>query len=463
MSIKILLSLLSLLVFWFSSFSFANAATIYQHIKADGTNIIFFQDVRQARSGILRDTDLSIEIHKVFKPDGKNYDAIRIMADGQLAATHDIVSANWLIDGSVYELTPLSGARKDDLPENIKQIWYQFSPELADKLRNAKKMVVCVNFTNGKKEEKTIGGSELQKIKFIASVNDANIAPEHVRPYGHQESFRMFFPGIKPEEIGTGLLYNANHRNGKFNYYRDYYQASFREDWTKFSFEYIKSFSTRSASYPFLLAEMREENNGTVIKLDVLSKTYYKSYPYIEYAPINPKDKLSDFQLWELDMWATRLMSLFRDLHGTYDYGLEWGITDAITEKNTWKRMRKEWSMGPYDVTRINKEQYQELKDINPGDKIIAINGKSTAMLYYPNSIIEAKYSSAPVEFTFRLQDGSEKIIKITPKFTPTTTAKINYLEQLKKHSGQLTKGSVMNGGSDSVFITYDPLGKREF
>ena len=73
--------------------------------------------------------------------------------------------------------------------------------------------------------------------------------------------------------------------------------------------------------------------------------------------------------------------------------------------------MRKEWSMGPYDVTRINKEQYQELKDINPGDKIIAINGKSTAMLYYPNSIIEAKYTSAPVDFTFRLQDASEKII----------------------------------------------------
>ncbi|MEL7636103.1 MULTISPECIES: hypothetical protein [Sporomusa] len=447
-----------LLIFLFSNINFVNAAGIYKHVQADDTTIVFYQDVRGGK-----DEALTIEVHKIFKPTRKNYDVVRIMANGSVASKYDIVSAKFIIDGSAYELTPLSGARKDDLPENIEQVWYQFSTELADRLRDAKKLAVCVNFTNGNKTEKNeiaISGSDLQRIKAITSMSDANIGQEHVRPYGKPESFRMFFPGIKPEEIGTGLVYQANYRNGKFNYYRDYYQASFRKDWTKFSLEYINRFWDRKYSCPFILAEMREENNGTTIKLDVLSKTYWTSSPP-DYDQIDPKDKLLSSELWELDVWATRLMSLYQDLHGTYDYGLDWGIIN--TEKDTWKRMRKEWSVGPYDVSRVNKEQYKELQDVNIGDKITAINGKATDMLYYPKSVIATKYSGTPVEFTIRLQDGSEKIIKISPRFIPSTIPKINYLELINKHSGQLTKGTVTNGGFNTVFITYDPLGKREF
>jgi hypothetical protein len=457
LSKKIVLLILSLSIFLCSNISFVNAAGMYKHVQADGTSIVFFQDVRRIGMNV---EALAIEVHKIFKPDGKNYDAVRIMTNGSIASKYDIVSTNFIIDGSAYELTPLIGARKDQLPEDIDQVWYQFPAELADKLCNAKKLVVCVNFNNGKKDETTISGSELQKIKTIAAVSDANITQESIRSYGKPESFRMFFPGVKPEEIGTGLVYEANYQDGKFKYYLDYYQASFRKDWTKFSLEYINRFwgSKMDHIYPFIMAEMREENNGTTIKLDVLGKIYYSS---LKYYQIDPKDKLYESELYELDMWANRLMSLYKDLHGTYDYGLEWGI--AHTEKDTGKRVRKDWSVGPYDINRINKEQYKELQDVNIGDKIMAINGKSTDMLYYPKSVIETKYSGAPVEFTIRLQDGSEKRIKITPRFIPSTTPKIKYLELIEKHSGQLTKGTVTNGGFDTVFITYDPLGEREF
>ena len=157
--------------------------------------------------------------------------------------------------------------------------------------------------------------------------------------------------------------------------------------------------------YPFILAEMREENNGTTIKLDVLSKYYYNSYPP-EYDQIDPKDKLPNSQLWELDMWAARLRSLYQDLHGTYDYGLDWGIDN--TEKDIWKRMRKDWSVGPYNINRINKEQYEELKDVNIGDKIIAINGTSTDKLYYPNQLSK---QNTPA-FLSNLQSGCKTALK---------------------------------------------------
>lgn len=471
MSKKIMFLLISMLICFFANTSFAKEAQpmIYKHVQTDGTTILFSQDIR--RIGIKGDI-LSIELHKTFKPDGKNYNAIRIMTNGIIASKHDIVSANLIIDGANYELAPLSGARRDDLPADVEQMWYEFPDELADKIRNVQKLSITVNMNNGQKQEKEIGGTALQTMKLLASSNDAAAFQEYARSYGHPVSFRMFFPGAKPEEIGTGLVHEANYTNGKFNNYLNYYQVNFRNDWTKLSLEYIKSFYDVKRSAPFILVEMKEENNGTLVKLDVLGKSYiYGSRTAfgmtttylqdIEYYPLDPKDKLTNGELFELDSWTSHLMSLYQELHGSYDYGLDWEI--ANTEKGVWKRMRKDWSAGPYDIKKINKDQFKELSDISIGDKIIAINGKPADMIYYPKSIIETKYAGAPVVFTIRQQDGVEKNVKITPQFIPSAKPKTSYLELLKKNSGQLTNNSVMSGDADTVFTTYDPLGKRDF
>lgn len=471
MSTRILLLLASMMIFLFSNVSSAKEAQpeINQFVQTDGTTILFSQDVRHI--GISGDL-LSIELHKIFKTDGKNYNAIRIMTSGKIASKNDIASTTLVIDGINYELVPLVGARKDDLPADVEQIWYQCPDEILEKIRNAQKLSIRLIMNGGKKHEKEIGGIAFQSMKFLSSVTDINSAQNFTLEYGHPASFRMFFPGVKPGEIGPGLIYKANYAiDGKFNNYLNYYQANVNNDWNRLSLEYINSFYDNKNVAPFILVEMKEESNGTTVKVDVLGKEYVYSsrtafgmtttfLQAINYLPIQPNSKLKNGELSELDSWAWHLKSLYQDLHGYYDYGLDWKIVND--EKNTWKKMQKDWSLGPYDIEKVNKDKFKELSDVNVGDKIIAINGKSTEKINCPISIMDTKYSGNPTIFTIRHKDGVINDIKITPQFVPSTKQKTNYLELIKKNSGQLKYDSVPSS-LDTVYTTYDPLGQRDF
>lgn len=431
---------------------------IFEYVQNDGTIILYAGRIGE---------EPAVEFNRTFKRDGQQYSSLRIAAGQEKG---EIINANLILDGISYPLSIMEEARKDPTPYYSQQKWYKVSNDLEDHLQKAQTISVCIYLSSGKNYSKDIKRTALQSLKFIASVHAIDDAKNYIKRIDKATEFRIFIPNKKPADIAPALIYQANYPSGKFEY-SDYYESKFSNNWTTGSFENIDHIY-ETYMFPYIWSELKEEKNGTLVSLNIFKKIYHYStntnkytgvsftkLDYINYEAMKPADKSHSQGQSELNMWAYHLRNLYTDLYGNYSYGLKW---DMVPKKNsTQQEGRDNWSIAPYFISSIDKDNFKELSDVSLGDQLVGINGKATDTMYFYQTLMDTEYSGNPVTFTLRSKEGIEKNVTITPKFTPTTK-QVNYLGILNKEKRQLKPVNLYEGYPYDYFRTYDPLGNGD-
>lgn len=432
---------------------------VFEYVQNDGTVILYAGRIGE---------DPAVEFNRIFKADEEQYSAVRIATS---RAYNENINVDLILDGISYPLTTMEGTRKDPLPPGLQEKWYKVSGELEEKLQKVQTASVRMHLSNGKIVDKDIKRTALQSLKFIASIHTIDDAKVYVKRVDKATEFRIFIPNKKPADIGPALIYQANYYPlGKFSN-SDYYHAKFSNDWTTGAFE-DTNYIYETYMFPYIWSELKEEKDGTLVSLNLFKKIYHYSkvtdkYTGVSYTKLNsinyesmkPADKLHSQGQYELNMWAYYLRNIYTDLYGTYSYGLKW---DMVPKKNsTEQEGRDNWSTAPYFITSVDRDNFKDLRDVATGDQLVAINGKSTAGMYFYQTLMETEFAGHQVVFTLRDKDGIEKEIAIVPTFMPTTK-QMNYLEILNKDKRQLKYVNLYEGYPYDYFRTYDPLGQGD-
>jgi hypothetical protein len=360
-----------------------------------------------------------------------------------------IASVTLNLDGTDYPLTPIAGARKEELLGAVQE-WFVVTDELLAKLENTSKLSMKTTYANGKTRKDEPGKSFINDIRRLASITKENYKQQENIAFVKND-YTIFIPDVNPADLVPALIYNVNYEtfSKKEQLKSYYYQFSSSSDLKYLAFYNVISRSDGISFCGWL--SFQPQDNGTWVSLDLLDTNRITRWSKMETT-----GNSGIMNLYSASDLVNSIIDAYKLFHGTYDYGFIW--EPIIGEKDSKNITRAKWRPGPFVVSRVNTKLFPELEQMNKGDIITEINGISTEKMNYIDTLLSLVCSGKKVTFTLKDSLGNQKILSVQPKFTPAESNTKNFKAIIEKDSRQFIK---FDNNRDYPFdfpMSYNPL-----
>lgn len=436
-------------VILFSVPSYAMASdeigNVYVHEGPDGTLSFIAQDVSSPFSTRI---NVVLEVHKILAPD-KSYYAIRTCVAKYKAQETPIGSVTLNLDGKDYPLTPMVGARNDDLLGAVQE-WFMLPDDLLEKLLNTNKLSMKLTYTNGKIRKYNQDKLFINSIQRLYSITKENYQQQKNIVFA-KPNYTIFIPGVKITDLVPAIIYNMNYENysKKDELKSYYYRVSLSPDQKYLAFYNVIS---RSEGIYFCgWLGFQQQDNGTWVSMDLLN-----SWGAGNWRRMDTKGDSGIRNLYIADDLLNSIIDAYQLFYGTYDYGLSW--EPIIGEKDSKNITRAKWRSGPLVIGNVNTKAFPELGQINKGDVITEINGISTKNMNYIDSLIKTVCNGKKVTFTVIDSIGHQKIVSVQPNFIPAKSNTKNFFKVIEKDSRQFVEFDRNRDYPFAFPMSYNPL-----